>query len=297
MQTAVSTQPSPGVRPDPPLSVGCLGAMILACAFFLYVAWTRPQTWPTAVAYISAILAVALFTVLYGRKQPFSRAATEFKRAEIARLQARMRRSADQLHLLTPGMFEAAVADLYNSRGFAAVQTPAVNDGGKDIIATKDGSTYFIEVKQYSPSRKVGRPEIQKLHSAVIHERATAGIFVTSSAFTGPATEYAALNQIELVSGVELSLMMADTYPTSDETPYLRAMCSKCADILEFADAHEDVRKCRNGHSVAHPMPHSIRYPVEFKCPSCDAVMVRSRLATSRYYAWRCPICRRTKSP
>ncbi|MBR5239219.1 MAG: restriction endonuclease [Clostridia bacterium] len=107
-----------------------------------------------------------------------------------------------------PYAFERYIADIFKSNGFYTKVTSSTNDGGKDIIMTKDGYRYVVEVKLYSPEHKVGREKIQKLHSAMIDSNANYAYFVTTSCFTVPAIEYASKYGICLVDGNELAVMV-----------------------------------------------------------------------------------------
>lgn len=65
----------------------------------------------------------------------------------------------------------------------------------------------FVEVKRYT-KESIGRPYIQKLHSAIIDGDAVGGYFVTLSKFNKNARQYAANKNIELVDGDALINMM-----------------------------------------------------------------------------------------
>lgn len=59
--------------------------------------------------------------------------------------------------------FELFVSELLKWNGYYAKVTPASNDEGKDIIATKNGDHYYIECKHWSKHYKVGREYLEKL--------------------------------------------------------------------------------------------------------------------------------------
>ncbi|MFW5968767.1 MAG: restriction endonuclease [Persicimonas sp.] len=86
--------------------------------------------------------------------------------------------------------FEDAVETLFERLGYEAGVSERVSDLGRDIIARNDSETLIIECKHTSSS--IGRPVIQKLHSATMSfsEDAT-GVLVTSSTFSSPAREHA----------------------------------------------------------------------------------------------------------
>ena len=98
------------------------------------------------------------------------------------------------IYNLTPKEFEELIAELYRREGYHVELTPQTRDGGVDIYAYKEDDLHnillAIECKRYSNSRKVGRPDIMKLHSRVEYDRLTAGVLATSSYFTNDATVF-----------------------------------------------------------------------------------------------------------
>lgn len=86
--------------------------------------------------------------------------------------------------------FEDMMMEVYQKQGYENVRNPGKSgDEGRDILMEKNGKTYVVECKHI---KKVGRPKVQKLHSAVSTypaEDAT-GILVTTGEFTRQAKEY-----------------------------------------------------------------------------------------------------------
>lgn len=88
------------------------------------------------------------------------------------------------------------------AHGFKNVKvTPATNDGGKDIIAKKNGYKYVIECKKYKGC--VGRPVVQKIHSAAIISGAT-GMIMTTGYYSKQAIIYAKKRGVILIDRGEL---------------------------------------------------------------------------------------------
>lgn len=89
--------------------------------------------------------------------------------------------------------FERACQRIFQKAGWGKVTlVGGVADRGRDlIIRTPDGKRIVVECKMYGNST-VGRPVVQKLHSAVIDSRADGGIVVTTGRFSKAAIEYAA---------------------------------------------------------------------------------------------------------
>lgn len=103
--------------------------------------------------------------------------------------------------------FEKLCADIFERAGYGkATVTPKSGDGGKDIIFRKaNGEIIYAECKHYLGSR-VGRPVIQKLHSAMITGNASSGLVITSGKFSPDAEEYVRQNNIP-IKLVDLSLL------------------------------------------------------------------------------------------
>ncbi|MCU5376176.1 restriction endonuclease [Bacillus cereus] len=121
----------------------------------------------------------------------------------------RVQQAATRSHLeiMDPREFEYFVADFFRSLGYKVQVTSGSNDGGKDIILHKGNEMKFVEVKRYTKS-SIGRPFIQKLHSAIVDADAVGGYFVTLSHFNKNARIYAANKNIELIDGDSLINMM-----------------------------------------------------------------------------------------
>ncbi|MCU5415001.1 restriction endonuclease [Bacillus wiedmannii] len=111
------------------------------------------------------------------------------------------------LEIMDPREFEYFVADFFRSLGYKVQVTSGSNDGRKDIILYKGNEMKFVEVKRYTKS-SIGRPFIQKLHSAIVDADAVGGYFVTLSHFNKNARQYATNKNIELIDGDSLINMM-----------------------------------------------------------------------------------------
>ena len=90
--------------------------------------------------------------------------------------------------------FERVCARMFERAGWGDVtHIGGVADRGRDlIIDTVDGKKIVVECKLYGSGATVGRPIVQKLHSAVIDSKADSGIIVTTGRFSKAAMAYAA---------------------------------------------------------------------------------------------------------
>lgn len=84
--------------------------------------------------------------------------------------------------------------------------TPLVGDGGKDLIIHGD-QTIYVECKHHKAS--IGRPVVQKLHSAMVTDWVQKGIIVTTGTFSPEAKSHVKHNNlpIELIDGKKLESM------------------------------------------------------------------------------------------
>src|SRR5262249_50051773 len=94
----------------------------------------------------------------------------------------------EQLHNVHPRRFEELIAELLIREGLRVELTPAIKDGGADVLAFADTPIgqhlYLIECKKYARSHPVGVELVRSLYGVVEAQRATAGMLVTTSSFT-----------------------------------------------------------------------------------------------------------------
>lgn len=116
-----------------------------------------------------------------------------------------------------PGFFEELVIDLLVRMGYGGSHAEAARaigrsgDGGIDGVIDEDRlglDSIYVQAKRWDSS--VGRPEIQKFAGALQGQRATKGVFITTSTFTRDAEEYAQQisTRIVLIDGRRLAALM-----------------------------------------------------------------------------------------
>lgn len=125
----------------------------------------------------------------------------------------------EQVKSATPAFFERLVIDLLVAMGYGGSRDDAgraigkSGDGGIDGIIKEDKlglDVIYVQAKRWENT--VGRPDIQKFAGALQGQRATKGVFITTSNYSREATEYAAVVPIKiiLVSGENLARLMID---------------------------------------------------------------------------------------
>ncbi|WP_343668918.1 restriction endonuclease [Paraburkholderia heleia] len=125
----------------------------------------------------------------------------------------------DQVKSSAPSFFERLVIDLLVAMGYGGSRQDAGNvigrsgDGGIDGTIKEDKlglDVIYVQAKKWEGT--VGRPEIQKFAGALQGQRANKGVFITTSAFSREAKEYAGViaSKIILVDGDQLVKLMVD---------------------------------------------------------------------------------------
>src|SRR5690606_29982576 len=125
----------------------------------------------------------------------------------------------EQVKAASPSFFERLVIDLLVAMGYGGSRSDAgraigrSGDGGLDGIIKEDRlgrDVIYIQAKRWDST--VGRPEIQKFAGALQGQRASKGVFITTSDFSREAVEYANVinSKIILVNGEHLTRLMVD---------------------------------------------------------------------------------------
>ncbi|MDD4749683.1 MAG: restriction endonuclease [Methanosarcinaceae archaeon] len=148
--------------------------------------------------------------------------------------------------------FEELVANIFRKKGFRNVEVcPYTNDGGKDIIMEEilpSGEIIKTIVECKHHKNNIGRPVVQKLHSAVYTYNYTGrkkGYIVASSRFTDNAIEYTQqVNKksnnlkIELIDGKKLK-QIANSLGIDIKNGTIEAMSNKC---ISYSSAKDIIR-------------------------------------------------------
>lgn len=169
---------------------------------------------------------------------------------EFARLKATATLNIGELRALKSTQFEDEIARMFMRLGYAVTQTPYSNDGGRDAVMTKDGKKYLVECKCHAEGGTAGRPMLQKLHSAMITDKADGGFFITTGSISHPARMFAPQYGIELIDSKALMQLMADSKPGDHSTEY-KAGCHQCGAVVTH-EARALTRPviCPNGHEI-----------------------------------------------
>jgi restriction system protein len=139
-----------------------------------------------------------------------SEAVTEIRSTVVNEL-------GESLKTVSPSFFESIVLDVLHKMGYGASRTDlqrvgGSGDGGIDGIISLDKlglEKVYVQAKRWQQS--VGSPEIQAFYGALAGQRATKGVFITTSSYTRAAIDFARqVERIVLIDGARLAEMMID---------------------------------------------------------------------------------------
>lgn len=150
----------------------------------------------------------------------------------IARIEANVGEDLlDRLRNSHPDFFEQAVVDLLVKMGYGGAtgrgrRIGGTNDEGVDGLINQDAlglDQVYIQAKRYKEGNNVGREPIQAFVGALHGFGASRGVFLTTSAFTSGAIDYAnkVQSRIILVDGAKLvELMIAYRVGVQEQQPF-----------------------------------------------------------------------------
>lgn len=162
----------------------------------------------------------ALVEPAFATPVPADAVASPDDRLSQALLELRQSAEADLLELLanvSPAFFETIVLDLLHRMGYGASRADlqrvgGSGDGGIDGVISLDRlglEKVYVQAKRWQNS--VGRPELQAFYGALARQKAKKGVFITTSAFTAQALDFAkSVDGIVLVDGARLAGLMID---------------------------------------------------------------------------------------
>ncbi|HEY1216250.1 MAG TPA: restriction endonuclease [Bryobacteraceae bacterium] len=137
-------------------------------------------------------------------------ALSELRRTVAAELQ-------ETLATVSPAFFETVVLDVLHRMGYGTSRTDlqrvgGAGDGGIDGVISLDKlglEKVYVQAKRWQHA--VGRPEVQAFYGALAGQRAAKGVFITTSAFTAQAVDFArSVERIVLVDGNRLADLMIE---------------------------------------------------------------------------------------
>jgi len=108
----------------------------------------------------------------------------------------------------SPAFFEGLVVDLLLKMGYGGSRTDAgralgkTGDGGIDGVIDQDQlglDRIYIQAKKYDPDNGVSEPDVRNFCGSLGANKASKGVFVTTSYFTKPAEDFAKRHEYKVV--------------------------------------------------------------------------------------------------
>lgn len=178
----------------------------------LAMAFNAVRLRPTldATAVMAEAAAPALVDVMASPDDRLGQALVELRETAETEL-------LELLARVSPSFFETIVLDLLHRMGYGASRADlqrvgGAADAGIDGIISLDRlglEKVYVQAKRWQNS--VGRPELQAFYGALAGQKARKGVFITTSAFTTQAIDFArSVEGIVLVDGVRLAGLLID---------------------------------------------------------------------------------------
>ena len=131
---------------------------------------------------------------------------------------ARVSADRDLIYDISPREFEEIVEKILQDEGFDTMLTQATRDGGRDIIATKNGLNgkpvvFYVECKRYARTNKVSVELVRALYGVQTADKVNKACLITSSYFTRDAISFAESQNvmIDLIDGDALHQMIVNS--------------------------------------------------------------------------------------
>lgn len=127
----------------------------------------------------------------------------------------------DRILQNSPGFFERVIVELLISMGYggsrqnAAQQLGQSGDGGVDGVINEDLlglDRIYVQAKRYAVGNNISRPDVQSFTGSLVGLGASKGVFVTTSAFSQHAIDFAAKipQRVILIDGRRLTELLVD---------------------------------------------------------------------------------------
>lgn len=125
----------------------------------------------------------------------------------------------ERVRTVHPNQFEQIVVDLLIAMGFGGgdpemgQRLGRSGDGGIDGVIQEDAlglDAVYVQAKRYQDGNTIGAPVLQAFVGSLVGNRATKGVFVTSSKFSAQARAYVSTIQhrVVLIDGDELARLL-----------------------------------------------------------------------------------------
>ena len=169
---------------------------------------------------------------------------------------------------LSPSAFERFVAQIWEQMGWNTRVTSASNDDGIDVVATKSGihqEKAVIQAKRYSPSNKIGQPDIQQYDTLRRQDSSVdVVVVVTTGEFSNKAKNLAEQLNVKIVNGSAIAKAALENLPDERLSNILEDNKSEGVDQTELDQKpDEDIEEKRLSMHLSPDLEREELSPVE----------------------------------
>lgn len=112
---------------------------------------------------------------------------------------------------------ERALFEALSGLGYAVQRTRSTKDGGYDLSIDIEGRRFLVELKHWSAPSRVGPDAIERFAEVVMREEAAAGLFLSSSGYSGTiATRMRASRAPVRLGGLDKMLSFCRSFVLSE---------------------------------------------------------------------------------
>jgi len=157
--------------------------------------------------------------------------------------------------------FELLVGKAFRRRGYSVAETGSGGaEGGFDLVLKKEGKTYLVQCKQWR-AIKLGVNTVRELHGVMAAHGATGGFVVTSGVFTEEAQAFAAGQNITLMDGKALHVLISGVSVPGRGMRNPLSMLTTGAPFCPVCQSRMVMRKATRGTHVGKQYWGCSRYP------------------------------------
>lgn len=181
------------------VGIAISGYLLLSTLFFLvYSTYTHLALYIHTFQFITVIIAVFLFLVVYGYLK---------KKKELIEQQTKQD-EINSLRRLSWGDFELLIREYFRQQAFKLVKPKFTHQCGEvDLLFYKKNTHYIVQCRHWR-SKTIGISTVRELYEVLLQMKKNKLIIISSGNYTHEAKAFASDKPIQLVSGDELLLIM-----------------------------------------------------------------------------------------
>lgn len=175
-----------------------------------------------------------------------------------------------RIQYIHPHDFEKLVSELYESLGYETELTEQTDDGGVDILVSREEENLAIQAKRYKARNKVSQPQMRE-YAFLTHDLDEVDriVVVTTSSFTEGAQKIADRHNVELINGAELVQLIFKT-----EIEDIAEIYAPTVHQIERDSKNSGI--CLSDKELQEELNSSIIFPRSM-CEKCASTVFSSR--------------------